>query len=144
VPRWLTIALALQTAAGPVASDDAVAVITVQERAWATAAVSKDLTAIDRLLHEHFRLVPLYEPDLGPTDRTDYLKLQESDPMWALRAMTPLAIDVDLRGDIPISTVDMEVGWPEGVPAPTDYRFTDIWVLHNGAWRVISRLSEWR
>lgn len=58
--------------------------------------------------------------------------------------MTPVAVEVERHGEIAVATVEMEVTWPAGVRNPTDYRFTDVWVLQEGAWRVIDRLSELR
>ena len=115
--------------------------VAVRERAWAAAAVSKELETLAALLHPDFRLVLLYRPGPG-IDRTMYLAMQAHDPFWAFRAMTPTAIDVETHGAIAIARVDMSVGWPDGVSMPSKFVFTDIWVRMDGHWLVVTRLSQ--
>lgn len=136
--------MAALACAGPAIAEDAAAAIEARERAWAAALVSKDLGQLASLLHPEFRLVTLYAPENFPAPRKEYLALQTSDPHWAFRAMTPVAVEVERHGEIAVATVEMEVTWPAGVTNPTDYRFTDVWVLQEGDWRVIDRLSELR
>jgi ketosteroid isomerase-like protein len=130
--------------AAPAVAEDAATVVEARERAWAAALVSKDLGQLASLLHPEFRLVTLYAPENSPVHRAEYLALQKGDPHWAFRGMTPIAVEVELRGEIAVATVEMDVTWPAGVPNPTDYRFTDVWALQGGEWRVIDRLSERR
>ena len=55
--------------------------------------------------------------------------------------MTPVDIDVELRGEIALATVLMEVGWPDAARAGA-FRFTDVWVRDAAGWRVNSRSAS--
>jgi ketosteroid isomerase-like protein len=145
--RWgrsLLLALALAAAAGPAASEDPVAAVTALERDWAAAVVSKDLATLDALLHPDFRLVTAYAPGAGAVSKPIYLLRQEEAPEWAFTSMTPIAIIVDVRDGMALATVHMQVGWPDGVAMPPDFRFTDVWVRVDGAWQAISRFAQVR
>ena len=137
----LTLALAAAQAAGQESPADTVAGL---ERDWAEAAVSKDLARLDALLHPDFRLVSRYAPHLGAISKAEYLIRQEEAPEWAFEAMTPIAIRVELEGGVAVATVLMQVGWPEGVDMPADFRFTDVWVPEGGGWRCVVRYSDIR
>jgi hypothetical protein len=99
---------------------------------------------LDALLHPDFRLVSRYAPHLGPVSKAEYLIRQEEAPEWAFEAMIPIAIRVELEGGVAVATVLMQVGWPEGVDMPADFRFTDVWVPEGGGWRCVVRYSDVR
>jgi hypothetical protein len=96
------------------------------------------------LLRPDFRLVSRYAPDLGAVSKAEYLIRHEEAPEWAFEAMTPIAIRVELDGGVAVATVLMQVGWPEGVDMPADFRFTDVWLPEGGAWRCVVRYSDIR
>ncbi len=123
-------------------AEDPTAEIVAGERAWAEAAVTKDLTPLEALLHPSFRLVVLYFPDDAGLDRRRYLAAQVHERSWAFRAMDPERIEVTVDGAVAVAKVTMTVGWPEGVDRPTRYLFTDIWANDGAGWRVVTRLSQ--
>lgn len=127
--RSLLLAAAL-ACAGPAVAEDAAVAIEARERAWAAALVSGSGPARKPAAPG---IPPGHALCAGelPSPRKEYLALQTSDPHWAFRAMTPVAVEVERHGEIAVATVEMEVTWPAGVRNPTDYRFTDVWVLQE-------------
>jgi hypothetical protein len=139
VPLLLLGAISFPTVA---AAQDPAALVAGREQDWATASVSKNATVLADLLHQDFRLVPLYALELGTVPKDDYLALHEGAPEWRFTSMTPQSIKVEMHEGVAVATVEMQVGWPAEIDMPPGFRFTDLWVESGGIWRVLVRYSE--
>lgn len=136
----VSAASAMAQGAGATTSESASARIENAERVWAEALVSKDLRQLAGVLDDGFHLTMVGTSNV--LDREAYLR-QQSDADRAYRAMTPTSISVSVNGNTAIAIVEMTVDWPEAVqPRHRYWRFTDTWVLDDGAWRAVNRASQ--
>jgi len=114
--------------------------IELAERAWADALVSKDDQQLAALLDARFRLVMVGAS--SSLSREEYLR-QQSDSDRVYEAMTPTNIAVSVNGDIAVAVVNMTVAWPSRFQERhRHWQFTDTWILDDGEWRVVTRVSQ--
>lgn len=111
-----------------------------REREWADAMSAHDFERLNDILAEEFRLSFVDFP--GALPREGWLA--------NLRGMTFGPIDmkhstITMHGEN-VATVRMRMtlqDWRFGDDLfPPDYDLTDIWVLRDGRWQVINRISE--
>jgi ketosteroid isomerase-like protein len=143
--RPLTTALcALAVALAPAASaqdEAAEGAVRAAEGAWAAALLSKDMAVLEGVLAESFQSATVGQS--VALDRASYLA-QQSSPVRAYSKMEPTVISVSVDGDLAVVVLDMDIVWPQGVGAPTAWRYTDVWTRIDDEWLALARYSRQR
>lgn len=137
----LLLLLPLRTTAAPTDAERLAAEVISREHEWAKAMQNRDASALDQILHPHFRLVVAYAP-IPPVQR----------PAWLESTMRDLTIrDVSIKQPharisqgVAVVTMWMELDWQDrerGVLPPL-YHLTDTWKFESGRWQALSRVSQ--
>lgn len=128
--------LAVTAAAAPAEADKAtIDQLTRQADAWDKAIVRKDREAIAANMTDDFRQI---DAGGGIEDKASFLE----DILSPKLRIDPYAVEdfeVRLYGDVALlSGRTRMTGAYNGKPFATHYRYIDVYVRKNGAWRVAS------
>jgi ketosteroid isomerase-like protein len=135
------LALALLAACASMTSDDAsgrsatVASLTAQADAWDKAIVRKDRAAIEANMADDFRQID----GAGNVETKASFVDDLVSPDLAIDPYTVEDFDVRLYGDVALlSGRTRMTGTYQGKAFNSHYRYIDIYVRRNGAWKIVS------
>lgn len=119
----------------PASADAVVAALTAQADRWDRAIVAKDRAAIEANMAEDFRQI----------DSAGNLETKASfveglvSPELTIEPYTVEEFDVRLYGDVALLSGRTRMkGSYAGKPFTTHYRYIDIYVRRDGAWKIVS------
>lgn len=124
-----------QPAAAESATEDTVAILTAQADAWDKAIVRKDRAAIEANMADDFRQID----GAGNIEtKTSFVDGLMSDAL----VIDPYTVeDFEVRlygGTALLSGRTRMTGRFEGEPFTSHYRYIDIYVRREGAWKIVS------
>jgi ketosteroid isomerase-like protein len=135
------LALALLAACAPMTKDDAsgrsatVAQLTAQADAWDKAIVRKDRAAIEANMADDFRQID----GAGNVETKQSFVDDLVSPGLRIDPYTVEDFEVRLYGDVALlSGRTRMTGAYEGKPFTSHYRYIDIYVRRDGAWKIVS------
>ena len=134
------IALMLQGCAvapgdGATSSAAVVAELTAQADRWDQAIVRKDRAAIEANMAEDFRQID----GAGNVETKSSFVADLVSPDLVIDPYRVEDFDVRIYGDVALlSGTTRMTGRYEGKPFASHYRYIDIYVRRNGAWRIVS------
>jgi ketosteroid isomerase-like protein len=146
-PRWLgAVLLGTALAAGGCGGgtsveDEAledqaiVAALTRQADAWDRAIVARDRDAVANNMAEDFRIID----GLGNVDDKQKFLADILDPKLRIDPYTVEDFEVRLYGDTALLSGRTHMtGAFDGQPFESNYRYIDIYVRRDGAWKIVS------
>jgi ketosteroid isomerase-like protein len=131
------VALASCAPGAPVAPDTQtlVALLTTQADAWDKAIIRKDRAAIEKNMADDFRQIDGYG---NVETRQSFVDGLVSDEL-EIDPYTVEDFDVRLYGDVALlSGRTRMTGRYDGKPFTSHYRYIDIYVRKDGAWKIVS------
>lgn len=132
------VALAGACASGPggrAGDTDVVAALTRQGTAWDEAIVRKDAAAVAANMADDFRAI---RSNGAAVDRATFLR-DLLDPQLAIDPYGVEDFDVRVYGDVALLSGRTKMtGRYAGEPFTTHYRYVDVYVRRDGAWKVVS------
>jgi ketosteroid isomerase-like protein len=131
-------ALLAACAPKPTAAEDTqatTALLTAQADAWDKAIVRKDRAAIEANMSEDFRQID----GAGNVETRASFVDGLMSPDLVINPYTVEDFDVRLYGDVALLSgrTDMK-GQYQGEPFESHYRYIDIYVRSDGAWKIVS------
>ncbi len=141
--RWLgAVLLGTALAAGgcgggkPVGDDQAVvAELTRLADSWDRAIVARDRDAVANNMAEDFRIIDGY----GNVDGKKKFLEDILDPRLRIDPYTVEDFEIRLYGDTALLSGRTHMtGAFDGQPFESNYRYIDIYVRHDGAWKIVS------
>lgn len=112
-----------------------VAELTKLSNAWDKAIVAKQEKAIADNMAEDFRIIDGH----GNVDGKKKFVVDVMDPTLTIDPYTVEDFEVRLYGDVALlSGRTLMTGKSEGQPFTSNYRYIDIYVRRNGAWKIVS------
>lgn len=124
---------ACSTMQGP--STSLAATLRQQADAWDSAIVAKDLVAVGQNMAETFRHI---DSEGRLSNKTEFLAGITS-PKLVIHPYTPEDVEIRFYGNTAVFTGSTELhGSYDGKPFVTHYRYTDVYALQEGRWRVVS------
>jgi len=125
---------ACTTAPAPMTTDTA-ALLTAQADRWDKAIVRKDRAAIEANMADDFRQIDGAGNVESKTTFVDGLV----DPGLTIDPYTVEDFDVRLYGDVALLSGRTHMtGMYQGNPFASHYRYIDVYVLRDGAWKIVS------
>ena len=116
-------------------ASDTVAQLTVQADAWDKAIVRKDRAAIERNMADDFR-------QIGGSGEVETKTTFVDDLVSPDLVIDPYAVedfDVRVYGDVALLCGRTRMtGRYQGKPFTSHYRYIDIYVRKDGAWKIVS------
>jgi ketosteroid isomerase-like protein len=137
--QFALIGLGAMVSMGAAAEQRSPEAVVAQEQAWADALLKADMATVADLMHPHFRLVRAYG-DAPPISREMYLGAQG----MTVHSVEIERADVTFMGDVAIVDMVMNFDWEsaEHGQLPPRFRLTDTWLVDDGQWKVIARVSQ--
>lgn len=134
IPVALAALTACTTLPAPMTTDT-VALLTAQADRWDKAIVRKDRAAIADNLADDFRQV---DGAGNVENKTTFLE-GLVDPELTIDPYTIEDFDVRLYGDVALlSGRTYMTGMYQGKTFASHYRYIDVYVLRDGAWKIVS------
>lgn len=131
----LMMAVALPALAHAAPPAELIAQLKAQSDAWDRAIVAKDRAAIEANMADDFRQID----GAGNVESKRSFVEDLLSPALTIDPYTVEEFEVRLYGDVALlSGRTRMTGRYEGKPFATHYRYIDVYVRRDGAWRIVS------
>ena len=113
------------------------------EREWADVVMRRDRVAADKIVADEFRLTgpELQRLSTGRAATKDIW--METLGLLDVQSFDLSDAQITVYGSAAVAFVRATIDWSiQGRPLPSRYMLTDLWVMREGRWQVVTRVSE--
>ncbi len=130
-----TLAISVASSAGTPAMTDDAATLRAQSDHWDRVIVAKDRAAIAANMADDFRQID----GRGNTFDKEHFVADLVDDKLTIDPYTVEDFDIRLYGDTALLSGRTHMtGKYDGEPFTSDYRYIDVYVKRDGAWKIVS------